>query len=153
MARKLTQSDIEAVTGYNRNQARGLLDNLPRYANAPKLARVAQEYSPHDLLAVSVAACLERTHRLQRPAIAEVFDAIYDELYGRRPTNPSPLLHVSFEPPSAAYLADQQAAREGITVAMAPIFEKVDSHLDFDRPRQPDLFPVADAQGLTKVAR
>jgi hypothetical protein len=150
MARKLTSSDIEAVTGYTRNQARGLLDRLPRYANAPRLARVAQEYSPHDLLAVSVAACLERTHRLQRAAIAEVFDAIYEELRGPRPQHPSPLLHVTFEPPAASYLTEQQAACEGIMVALGPIFGKVDSHLGIAPPQQHDMFPVTSAIGLVR---
>lgn len=153
MARKLTQSDIEAVTGYSRNQVRGLLDSLQRYANIPKQQRVAQEYAPHDLLAVGVAACLERTHRLQRSAIAEVFDAIYDELRVPRPPHPSPLLHITFEPPAAAYLADQQAARGGITVALGPIFEKVDGHLGLAPPKQHEMFPVANAVGLVRKQR
>lgn len=153
MARKLTQSDIEAVTEYNRNQVRGLLDSLPRYANAPKSPRVAQVYTPHDLLALSLAACLERTFRLQRVAISEVFDAIHGELGGPRPQNPSPLLHISIEPPTAAYVTDQQPAREGITIALGPIFEKVDSHLGIAQPKQHEMFPVADAEGLATVRK
>lgn len=153
MARKFTASDIEEVTGYSRNQARGLLDNLPRYANAPKLPRVAQEYTPHDLLVLGVAAYLERTCHLQRAAIAVVFDAIHDELRGPRPQNPSPLLHVTIEPPAAAYLADQQAAREGIVIALGPIFEKVDSHLGIAPSKQHEMFPVANADGLTRKQR
>lgn len=148
MARRLTLTDIEAITGYTRNQARGVLDSLPQYANAPKLERVAQEYTPHDLLVVSVVACLERTHRVQRSAIAEVFEAIYKELHGPRPQNRSPLLHVTFEPPTAVYCSDQQVVSEGITVALGPIFEKVDSHLGIFLPKQHEMFPVTDANRL-----
>lgn len=139
---KFTAADICHVTGYNRDQLRGLLQKLPPYADHPGAPRVAREFSRHDLLVLSVVVRLEMKHGLQRAAIASVVDQIHAALRGPRPLNSSALLIVSIDPPSVTYLATQCDAEEGTVVALAPVFQQVDGYLDSDSDdgsRQPSL--------------
>lgn len=145
MTVKLTMSDICAVTNYSRHQVRALLESLPIYAVSDGSPRVAREFTKHDLLVLCVAAQLEQNYGLQRSAIAAVIREIYSELFGPRSANPAPLLHLTIVPPTATYLAERQDGRDGITIALQPIFEKVESHLGLSMPLQQVLFPAVPA--------
>lgn len=130
--RKITIVDIGEVTGYSRDQLHGLLKKLPPYAEYAGSPRVAREFTRHDVLVLSVAVHLEQKHGLQRAAIAAVIEQVYAELRGPRPANPSPLLHISIDPPSAIYLAEKHIEDEGTVVALGPLFRQVDDYLDGD---------------------
>lgn len=128
--RKITTADICEVTGYNRDQLRGLLQKLPIYADHLGSPRVAREFTRHDLVVLSIAVRLQMKHGLQRSAVAAVVDQIHEELRGPRSANPSPLLIISFDPPSATYLTDRSIEKEGTVVALEPVFRQVDDYLD-----------------------
>lgn len=130
--RKITAADICEVTGYNRDQIRGLLQKLPLYAEQPGAPRVAREYTRHDLVVLSVVVRLETKQGLQRAAVAAVVEQIDRELRGPRPTNPSRMLRVSINPPSVTYLAEKYNDEEGTVVALEPVFKQVDDYLDGD---------------------
>lgn len=130
--RKITIADICAVSGYNRDKLHGLLKSLPLYAEHHGSARVAREFTRHDVLVLSIAVCLETKYGLQRAAVAAVVDQIHAELLGPRPTRSSPLLRISVDPPSAEYFSESSVAKEGTIVALEPVFKKIDAYLDFD---------------------
>lgn len=128
--RKITIVDIGEVTGYSRDQLHGLLKKLPLYAEYAGSARVAREFTRHDVLVLSVAVRLEQTHGLRRAAIAAVIEQIHAVLRGPRPTNPAPRLHISIDPPAAIYLAEKHVEDEGTVVALGPLFRRADDYLD-----------------------
>lgn len=130
--RKITAADICEVTGYNRDQLRGLLQKLPLYLEHPRSPRVAREYTRHDLVVLSVVVRLETKHGLQRAAVAAVVEQIDRELRGPRPTNPSRMLLVSIDPPSVTHLAEKYTDEEGTVVALGPVYKQVDDYLDGD---------------------
>lgn len=128
--RKLTIADVSEVTGYNRDQIRGLLDNLPPFAFHPSAPRIAREFTRHDLLVLAVVVRLEVTHGLKRAAVAAVVESIQEALRGPRSREPFPMLRISLDPPSAVCLMERQIDEEGTVVALNPIFQQVDSYLD-----------------------
>lgn len=128
--RKLTIADVSEVTGYNRDQVRGLLDNLPPYANHPSAPRIAREFTKHDLLVLAVVVRLEAKHGLRRAAVANVVEQIQDALRGPRSRGSSSMLRISLEPPSAVRLDERGLDQEGTVVALDPIFQQLDDYLD-----------------------
>lgn len=130
--RKITAADICEVTGYTRDQLRGLLQKLPPYADRAGSPRIAREFSRHDLLVLSIAIRLEAKLGLQRAAIGAVVEQIYAELHKPRAMTPSPLLHISLDPPSITYLTNKQVEIEGTMIALEPVFKLVDDYLDGD---------------------
>ena len=91
---------------------------------------MAREFTRHDLLVLSIAVRLEMKHGLQRFAVAAVVEQIHAELRVPRSANPSPLLLISLDPPSATYFADKCTEVEGTMVALEPVFKQVDDYLD-----------------------
>ncbi len=128
--RKITVADIGEVTGYNRDQLRGLLQKLPLYADHSGYPRVAREFTRHDLVVLSVVVRLEQRHGLQRAAIAAVVEKLEAELRGLRPSNSPPFLRVLIDPPSVTYLTDKHGNEEGTVVALESVFQQVDDYLN-----------------------
>lgn len=125
---KITAAHVCKVTGYNRDQLRGLLQKLPPFAEGAASPRIAREFSRHDLLVLCVAVRLETKHGLKRTTVAAVIEQIQAELRGPRPANASPLLRISIDPPSATYLAEKYVEGEGTVVALGPVFQQVDDY-------------------------
>lgn len=133
----ITAADIGKVTGYTRNQVRGLLDKLPGYAELEAAPGVAREYSRSDLLVLAVIHHLEARVRVHRDALAAIVTAVKGELSGPKTINRDARLVVSVDPPAASYLAAVSTpVQEGIVIALGPIFERVDGHLKkkFENP-------------------
>lgn len=133
----ITAVDISKVTGYTRNQVRGLLDKLPRYAEQDAAPGVAREYTRSDLLVLAVIHHLEARVRVHRDALAAIVEPLRNELSGPKTINEGARLLISFDPPTASYLATANTPiQEGIVIALGPIFERVDGHLTkkFENP-------------------
>lgn len=133
----ITASDIGRVTGYTRNQVRGLLDKLPGFAETETVPGVAREYSRTDLLVLAAIHHLEAKNRVQREALGSVVTAVKTVLSGPKTINRDARLIISFDPPAVTYLAAASAAvQEGIVIALGPIFERVDDYLrkKFENP-------------------
>jgi hypothetical protein len=132
--RPLTISDLRAVTGYTRDQMRGLLDALPAYASRETVVRVAKQYTAHDLLVVTACVFLETRYGLQRSVVARFSDELRTVLSGPRPVSSTARLTFSFEQRRVSYAEGLIDVQEGLVMPLAQLFQAVDEYL---LPEQP----------------
>lgn len=128
-SRLLTMSDLLAISGYTRDQMRGLLEAIPAYASRNSQVRVARQYSAQDLLVVRTCSQLESRYGLQRSAVASFSDALRSVLSGPRPLSSMARLLFTFEPMNVRYVEVTEAIEEGLVLPLAPIFHSVDEYL------------------------
>ena len=126
--RKLTAADVCEVSGYNRDQLRALLNELPGWASAPK-ARKAREYSAHDLIVLTVVRMLDTNIGIRRQHISRVFPYLRKALLGPKKITGNARLAVTFSPLRVDYLDDRETLREGVIVSLQPVFDRVDRYL------------------------
>jgi hypothetical protein len=125
----ITAADVCAVSGYTRNQLRGVLNELPIYAEQETSARVAREYSRADLSVLSVVYVLDVQFNVRRAAIALIADQLRQTLSGPKPINRAARLLVTFDPLSVRYLTEKETIQTGILVALGLIFARVDAYI------------------------
>lgn len=128
-SRSLTMADLLAITGYTRDQMRGLLDSIPAYASRNTQVRVAKHYSAQDLLVLRTCSQLESRYGLQRGAVAGFVDGMRSALSGPRPVSTTPRLLLTFDPPDVRYVEATERIEEGLLVPLVPIFQAVDEYL------------------------
>ena len=128
-SRSLTISDLLAVSGYTRDQMRGLLDAMPAYASRNSQVRVAKRYTAQDLLVVLACSQLESRYGLQRGTVAGYSDGVRSVLSGPRPVSATARLLLTFEPADVRYVEATESIGEGLLVPLAPIFQAVDEYL------------------------
>ena len=152
--RRLTAVDVCEVSGYNRDQLRGLLQELPKWSSAPGERR-ARAYSRHDLIVLAVVHTLDVTISMRRKAIAAVFPLIQAALSGPKPIAKSARLAIAFSPRlQVEYLDDGSIVPEGVVVVLQPILDRVDRYLSGVQVQAPD--PQADLElgpGLVRGRR
>jgi hypothetical protein len=127
--RPLTMSDLLAVSGYTRDQMRGLLDAIPTYAVRDTKARIAKQYTAHDLLVLAACARLENRYGLQRATVAGFSEQLRQVLSGPRPISTAAHLLLTFEPPEVRYVEEPLGLLEGLLIPLPPIFQAVDEYL------------------------
>lgn len=127
--RPLTIADLLAVSGYTRDQMRGLLDAIPSYAARDTKVRVAKQYTAHDLLVVRACAQLESRYQLQRAAVVAFVESLKAMLAGPRPVSTTAHLLLTFDPLDVSYVESPIDLQEGLLVPLAPIFQAVDGYL------------------------
>lgn len=128
-SRSLTMSDLLAISGYTRDQMRGLLDAMPAYASRNKQVRVAKQYTAQDLLVVRACSQLESRYGLQRGTVAGFSDALRTVLSGPRPVSATARLLLTFDPAEVRYVEAMESIGEGLLVPLAPFFQAVDEYL------------------------
>lgn len=128
-SRSLTMADLLAITGYTRDQMRGLLDAMPAYASRNTQVRVAKQYTAQDLLVIRTCSQLESRYGLQRGAVAGFSDGLRSALSGPRPVSAAPCLLLTFDPPGVGYVEATERIEEGLLVPLAPIFQAVEEYL------------------------
>lgn len=128
-SRALTMSDLLAISGYTRDQMRGLLDAIPAYANRNAQVRVAKQYTAQDLLILQTCVQLESRYGLQRVAVANLSNALRSALSGPRPVSATARLLLTFSPPDVRHVEATESIEEGLLVPLAPIFQAVDEYL------------------------
>lgn len=128
-SRSLTVSDLLAISGYTRDQMRGLLEAMPAYASRNSQVRVAKQYTAQDLLIVRTCSQLESRYGLQRSTVASFSDALRLVLSGPRPLSSTARLLFSFEPLNVRYVEATEAVEEGLLIPLAEIFHAVDEYL------------------------
>ncbi|MEO8410543.1 MAG: hypothetical protein ABI478_08215 [Propionivibrio sp.] len=122
-------SDLLAISGYTRDQMRGLLEAMPAYASRNSQVRVARQYTAQDLLVVRTCSQLESRYGLQRSAVASFSDALRSVLSGPRPLSTTARLLLTFEPMNVRHVEAAEAFEEGLLIPLAPIFHAVDEYL------------------------
>lgn len=151
----MTSADLSEVTGYTRHQLRGLLNELPGYQAKAERARVAREYTKHDLAVITVCCELEKRYGLRRDAIAAVSQQLAQALLGPRAAATDAHLIMTIAPPDVQYVEQVPIGiREGLVVPLREIFARLDGYLSADyvpgtqQQRMLDLgpLPVAPAR-------
>lgn len=132
MRRGLTSADVCEVSGYSRDELHAILRCLPPYCEAQATPRVAREFLPKDLLILCVTRVLEHDFGLRRAAVGSLGQALHQTLSGPRKINPNARLVVKVEPPEVIYLTQASTDRQGVVVALGPLFHKVDHYLTAD---------------------
>lgn len=127
--RQITAADLAALTGYSRDQLRGLLAELPLFTQRKGEARVANIYSSHDMLVVSICCRLETQYGLKRAAVAALSEVIAPCLAVPRPLAQGARLVLDLQPPAAHYVERVHDLADGLVVALAPIFATIDAYL------------------------
>ncbi|TAG04365.1 MAG: hypothetical protein EAZ30_02310 [Betaproteobacteria bacterium] len=122
-------ADLLTISGYTRDQMRGLLDALPMYSSRNTRVRVAKQYTAQDLLLVRTCVQLEVRYGLQRITVAGFSEQLRAVLSGPRPLSSSAHLLLTFEPINVRYVDDVESLQEGLLVPLAPIFQTVDEYL------------------------
>lgn len=126
--RKLTIADLCEVTGYTRDQLKALLREIPGWSPA-RGARVAREFSPHDLIVVATIHALDVGIGMRRKQIAVLVPKLRHVLVGPRAVDRSASISISFDPPTIDYFVPKSAPRQGVIVDVGAIYERVDRYL------------------------
>jgi hypothetical protein len=148
MPRRLTVADICAVTGYTRDELHATLKVLPPYCEERPAPRIAREFNARDLIVLSVTRVLEHRLGMRRAALACLGVPLRSALSGPKTASKRARLVVCVEPPSAEYLDLSITEKEGIVIALGPIFQRVDGYLSYDS--EPQL-PLASELYVSKT--
>lgn len=127
--RKLTAADVREVTGYTRDQLRALLNELPVWSEEASSARVAREYTAHDLIVLSVIYLLDIRVGIRRKQIALMLSHLRRALSGPRNIDRNARLAISFDPRHVAYVGSGSDIQEGVVISLGPVFDRVDQYL------------------------
>lgn len=129
MRRPITVGDLCELTGYSRDQMRGLLAELPRFAARPGAARVARVYSNHDVLVVALLCRLEAVYGLKRGAVAALCEPIAETLATPRVVSKQARLILQVSVNKCEYQEETRSVEDGIVVPLEPVFSDIDSYL------------------------
>lgn len=132
MVRRLTSIDVQAVTGYTRYQFKGLMRELAAWFPAQG-ARVAREFTPHDLTVFGVVRVLDSRIGMRRKQIGPMIPTLRKALLVPREVERSPYLAISFDPVQIEYVSAKGFIGEGVLISLGPINDVVDRYLGVAR--------------------
>ena len=122
----ITAAHIAALTGYSRDQLRGLLAELSPFSQRKGEARVANIYSSHDVIVIAICCRLEVHYGLKRAVVAALSEVISPCVAVPRPLIQGARLVLEFDPPAAHYVEHVDDIADGLVVALDPIFATID---------------------------
>lgn len=122
---KLTAKDVCELTGWSRDQLRGVLEELPPYRDWKSSERVARQFSASDLMFFALVAHLEQTICLRRSAIQQVALALRELLSKPVALNNDGIVFIGLTPPRVEFLAGSPPSESGILVRLAPVARRV----------------------------
>lgn len=120
--------DLCALTGYTRDQVRGLLDALPPRGERDGRPRAATSYSMQDLVFVALCCRLEQHYGMKRDKVAALSTHISAQLEEPRENGIERLL-VRFDRPSVELVSEVKGLADGLVVSMDPVFDQVNEYL------------------------
>lgn len=129
MSRNITVADLCALTGYSRDQLRGLLNELPMYARRKSEERVAHIYSSRDVLVIVVCCRLESVYGLKRSTVSSLARRLATVLAVPRPVARGARLVLTLQPPSVSYVEHIDDLPDGLVMALEPVFSTIDNYL------------------------
>jgi hypothetical protein len=123
-------ADACEVTGYNRDQLRGVLDKLPEFSERTVLPRSAREFTSQDLIVLSVLVELERQIGVERDTAVSIEPLLRKALSGPKNVDSNARIFMSFNPAFAQYLTNGPLPQyDGVIVLLGPIFNRIDHYL------------------------
>lgn len=132
-ALQLKISDLAAIAAKTRFQLHGFLKDVFPEIQRGKKQRSHRTFTAHDLLVITVACEIERKYGVKRGLLADVRKPLRQALSGPRSANRHARLVVTLRPPSATYLEADEPVREGLVIALGPLFARVDEYLGLAR--------------------
>lgn len=129
MSRRLTVADVCTVTGYSRDELHATLKVLWPYSEVRAAPRVAREFTAQDMVVLCVTRALENHAGMRRTAVAKLGQALRASLSGPKVVSKKARLVISIDPLRVEYVDLSITEKEGVVVALGPIFEKVDGYL------------------------
>lgn len=127
--RRITTSDLCELTGYSRDQMRGLLAELPRFACRYTEARVARVYSNSDVILMVLLCRLEAAYGLKRGVVSGLCEPIAAALTVPRKVSARACLVVRVQDTTCEYIDEPRLIEDGLVVSLGPIFMAIDSYL------------------------
>ena len=127
--RKLTVADVCEVTGYNRDQLKGLLNKLPQLGERSVSPRVAREFTPQEMVVLKVIFILEDRIGINRTNTTSIAVLLSKALSGPKKIDKDARLFISFDPISVHYGEKGLLDRDGIVISLGSILERVDQYL------------------------
>lgn len=153
ISRTITRADIAAVTGFSRDKLKGLFRELPGFNGPAEQARVAREYSRHDLIVLAVCCYLDESFGLKRSVIGQLLGGIQQVLLGPRTVAPNAHLVINIPALSVQYLERVGSISEGLVLPLRDIFKRVDDHIEYGKSEPLNLPPVAMQTAAPKVGK
>jgi hypothetical protein len=142
ISRTITAADVSFVTGFSRHKLKGLLRELPGFNEPASQARVAKEYSRHDLIVLAVCCQLDEHYGLKRAVIAKLVMSLQQSLLGPRTASTNAYLIVDIPNSSVQYVTKASVLSQGLIFPLSEIFKQVDSYLEHGTSMPLDLAPV-----------
>jgi hypothetical protein len=127
--RPITISDLCELTGYSRDQMRGLLAKLPCFAHRRAEARVARVYSDYDVMLIVLLCRLETVYGLKRSVVSALSEPITATLTVPREISRQACLILRVRDATCEYVDKAPLINDGLVVALAPVFLAIDSYL------------------------
>ena len=127
--RPITINDLCKLTGYSRDQMRGLLAKLPCFACRCAEARVARVYSNYDVMLVVLLCRLEMMYGLKRSVVSALSEPITAALTVPREVSKQACLILRVHDATCEYVDAAPLINDGLVVALGPIFLAIDSYL------------------------
>jgi hypothetical protein len=127
--RHLTMSDLCELTGYSRDQMRGLLAELPRFAQRRSAARVARVYSSQDVVLVVLLCRLETHYGLKRSVVSTLCEPIASALEGVREVGERSCLAIQIHEATCECVNAALLLDDGLVISLGPIFLSIDRYL------------------------
>lgn len=124
--RKIKLADACDITGYQRDELNYVLRGIPSYSLANGTSRKSREFTPLDLLTLSVVFILDRRYGLRLKAIAQIIDLLHQVLAQPRSLNDDARLMLTIDPPAVNYVDSPKVGATGIVVALKDVFSRVD---------------------------
>lgn len=130
ISRNITAGDIQTVTGYSRDQLRGLLDLIdPLLGTFPHEPGTSRIFSSHEFLTIVLCCELENAYGMKRKVVTSFAAELGKVLSRPREVAENPRLILTFNPPLASYFEKEEIVQQGLVVPLTEIFKKVDGHL------------------------
>lgn len=122
-------SDLCGLTGYSRDQMRGLLAELPRFALRQSAARVARIYSNQDVVLVVLLCRLETHYGLKRSVVSTLCEPIATALEGMREIGDQSCLILQIHETTCECVDTAPLLNDGLVVSLGSILLSVDRYL------------------------
>lgn len=122
-------SDLCELSSYSRDQMRGLLAELPRFAHRRSAERVARVYSNQDVVLVVLLCRLETHYGLKRSVVSTLCEPIAAALEGLRDVGDQACLVVRMHETTCKCVDTAPLLDDGLVVSLGPILLSVDRYL------------------------
>lgn len=146
--RKISVSDVCELTGYTRNQLRGLLRDMPSFVCHEPLPRSGRTFTRGELVVLCVITEMEATYGMRRASIGTVLQPLLSAIQTPRSPGRKSVLNVVMVSQTVLHLDSPNFATEGLIVPLEPIYERIEKYLG----AHPDSDQIELALGPVMVA-